>query len=159
MNDEMREFLATAREFYETVQDLHDALLDAFPESNVSYSTVTRELRKGSWSENARHGREKRGRPVDHEFSALIRELLEKEPNLSLRQIGERLGRPASSVSYHLTHVLGFKFKKTRWIPHELTDKQREARVNGAKALLDTIDSAKRNNFHFFVTGDESWFF
>ena len=78
---------------------------------------------------------------------------------MSARQIAQRLNRPDSSVRYPLTEVLGYRFLKTRWVPHALTAAQCQKRVEDAKALLTTLETAKRRNFNFFVTGDESWFF
>ena len=159
MNNAQRKWLLSVADEYETKQQLHEAFKEQYPDCAISYSTLTRELRKESWSETARSGVEKRGRPVDEGLSASIKALLSKEPKLNARQIAERLHRPVSSVKYHLTHVLDYRFMKTRWIPHTLTDRQRDARVQDARALLDTLEDAEKNNFNFFVTGDESWFF
>lgn len=159
MDNAQREWILSVADEYDTKQELYEAFKEQYPDSPTSYATLTRELRKKSWSESARTGTEKRGRPVDEGLSCSIQALLAAEPKLSARQIAERLHRPVSTIKYQLRHVLGYQFMKTRWIPHTLTDKQRDARVRDSRALLKTLEDAEKNNLHFFVTGDESWFF
>ena len=58
----------------------------------------------------------------------------------------------------YLTEVLKFKCFHLRWIPHPLTENIRSKRIETSKQLLAEMMKAEKNSFHFFVTGDESWF-
>jgi hypothetical protein len=44
-------------------------------------------------------------------------------------------------------------------LSHELDERQRIERVDKARALLVTLNKAKKCAWHFILTGDESWFF
>ena len=46
-----------------------------------------------------------------------------------------------------------------RWVPHFLNFEQKVARVELSKSLLRTLQKAQHQNFSFFFTGDESWFY
>lgn len=45
-----------------------------------------------------------------------------------------------------------------KWIPHQLNSYQKENRVKISKEILDCLQKAKRHNYIFILTGDESWF-
>ena len=45
------------------------------------------------------------------------------------------------------------------WIPHTLLESDRVTRIELSKKLLIKIQVAKKNNFIFFVTSNESWFY
>jgi hypothetical protein len=44
-----------------------------------------------------------------------------------------------------------------RWVPHVLTPKLREQRVNGLRAPLDVLHPQEKIHFSDIITGDESW--
>ena len=159
MNDEWREFLFANCDLFKNITELYNALKDEFSDCDVCYSTVTRVIRSRSWRVVKEEAHSKRGRPRDSNISRAIQSVLEQECCLSSRQIAVRTGYAHSTVRWTLKNVLGLKYTKTRWIPHILTVPQRDARALLSAQLLDVLDEAKRTNFHFLITGDESWFF
>lgn len=150
MNDEIREFIAENHQLFKSVKELHAILQEEFPSNNISYSTVTREIRKFSWSEKALSSSSKPGPEPDQGLMEDILTQLESEPGLSANQLAARLRRAPSTVRFYLRRVLGFEFKKTRWTPHTLTAEEQLVRVESSRALLDTLERAKRDNFRFF---------
>ena len=159
MNDDYRRFLAENQSNYKSAKELHAALLATFEGAAVSYATVTRELRKPLWTPSKASDDSPVGRPADKQFHDAVARLLEEDPTLSARRIAWILNRDHSSVCWVLKHVLGLEFKKTRWIPHNMTQADRDRRVRDSEALLDTLARAEKDSFRFLVTGDETWFF
>ena len=153
------EYALEHRQFFPTDKALYEHLIEQFPTEHIAYATLTRHLRRELWSEEAREGRKKFGPERDKQLAADIQTLLAAEPKLSANQIASRLGRAPSTVRWYLHNVLGLSFKKTRWVPHILTEKQRYDRVAASRELLSVLDEASRDDFKFLVTGDESWFF
>ena len=66
---------------------------------------------------------------------------------------------PKSTVHRILTNELNYVPVHLRWVPHFLNFEQKVARVELSKSLLRTLQKAQHQNFSFFFTGDESWFY
>src|SRR5882724_2088154 len=77
---------------------------------------------------------ERSGRPrsaVNEENISLIRELMQIRRNWTYCEIAAELGISQASAGRAIK-AAGFTWKATRWVPHELTDAQKEARVVAA---------------------------
>lgn len=159
MKTKILEYAARHRHRFATLQDLHAHLVDVFEGDAPAYSTMTEHLRKPLWAGRPATAPKKPGPKIDFKLSADISKLLQANPGLSANQIAAELGKPATTVKSYLHNVLHYEFKKTRWIPHFLTDEQRKKRVSEAQELLEVLEEAEADDFRFLVTGDESWFF
>ena len=60
-------------------------------------------------------------------------------------------------MHYILTHHLGLKKYCRKWVPHTLTETQKEQRKVGAQKILDILSNRRRSPF--VITGDESWIY
>lgn len=98
------------------------------------------------------------GKPVDDQIDPHINYLLECNPFSSARMIARKLHIAVSTVTDHLHNSLGMKNIYFRWIPHRLNSSQKDIRVKTSKQILELLQKAKRNNYIFVLTGDESWF-
>ena len=139
----------------------------AWGDGTVTKSTAYR------WIEKFEAGQEdfaddpRSGRPRDVNCHAII-ETIEENPSMTTRMLAEDFGCSHVWVAEilkeagksHFLHPyshfsLGKTWKKSRWVPHELSDEQKQRRVDMATALLE------RNNETPFleniVTGDEKW--
>ena len=85
-----------------------------------------------------------------------IHELLESEPQLSTRQLAERLSCSKTTVERKL-HEMGKVWKLERWLPHELTESQRGLRFSICSSLLSRLECEPF--LDRLVTGDEKWVF
>lgn len=85
-----------------------------------------------------------------------INELLESEPQLSTRQIAERLNCSKTTVERKL-HEMGKVWKLGSWLPHELTESQRGVRFSICSSLLSRLECEPF--LDRLVTGDEKWVF
>lgn len=78
----------------------------------MSYSTVTRELRKPLLGTSKDPDAAPVGRPPDQPFYDAVAKLLREDPTRSAREIARILQRDHSSVLWVLKNVLGLQFKK-----------------------------------------------
>ena len=93
------------------------------------------------------------GRPMDIDLSQL-RQAIEEEPSLTIREVASTLGCSSGTVHYHFKK-LSLDSKLGEWIPHDLTPAQQEKRVNACRQLLSF-----RRTFNWLdnlITCDESW--
>lgn len=142
-----------------TAASIHKRLVEVFGNNAPKYSTVTKKIRKMSFSSNHFTNKEKGGKPLDFYSLAKVEKCIKDFPNSSIRNITQETGVPIATVHRYLTKVLCYKCMHLRWIPHTLTESDKITRIELSKKLLAEIQIAKRNNFRFFVTGDESWFY
>ena len=88
--------------------------------------------------------------------NAQIYELIDQDPHLSTREIGNTLDISKSTVANHL-HQLGMVPRYDVWVPHKLSEKNLIERISVCDSLL------KRNKNELLlkriVTGDEKWIF
>uniref|UniRef100_A0A1I7V3L7 HTH_48 domain-containing protein n=1 Tax=Caenorhabditis tropicalis TaxID=1561998 RepID=A0A1I7V3L7_9PELO len=93
------------------------------------------------------------GRPqaVDEdELLALVKE----DPRQSSRCLASKLGHSHSTINRAL-HDLGFSWKQPIWVPHVLSDFQRQMRANVAASLLS--ERRTKTWLSNLITGDEKW--
>lgn len=94
------------------------------------------------------------GRPKEIDRQAVLN-AIETSPSLTTRMLADQFECAQSSI-VEILKELGKVWKKTRWVPHELTEAQKAKRVNAAQVLLDrqteTPFLANR-----LITGDEKW--
>lgn len=104
-------------------------------------------------NENLAH-RQGAGRPREVDRQAVLN-AIEASPSLTTRMLAEDFDCAQSTI-VEILKELGKVWRKTRWVPHELTDAQKIKRVNCAQILLD-----RQNEAPFLanrlITGDEKW--
>ena len=64
-----------------------------------------------------------------------------------------------SSVLKILRERLGLRKICTRWVPHLLTDKQKQSRVRLASQVIEKYDKCDPHRLEKIVTGDETWIY
>ena len=93
------------------------------------------------------------GRPTAADDSKLL-EAVEADPKQTVRMLAHELGIGKSTVQRHLKK-LGFTNKIGEWVPHELTEKNKQDRV---KVFTELLKRNKESPFlDRMVTGDEKW--
>lgn len=101
-----------------------------------------------SLEEDARSGRPSK---IDND---VLEFMLDNNPHLSTRQIGQELGISHTVAGEHIK-ALGFVLKQANWVPHHLSEKNLSDRVRICSSHLI------RNNMEPFldklITGDEKW--
>jgi hypothetical protein len=82
---------------------------------------------------------------------------LEAEPWSSVRTIAEFLKTLASTVHLHLTTSLNMEGRHFKWVPHFLDNDLRAKRLEGARQLLDSLQTQEKYHLRDIITGDETW--
>lgn len=120
-----------------------------------------------TWFQRFKGGREdlnddeRSGRPENknrNELVQKIREIIAIDGNFTVRMLAEELGINRETVRQILTKDLGKKKVCARFVPHELNEDQKHARVEHCKDIISTAE----NNPDFLdsiITGDETWCF
>ena len=101
---------------------------------------------------------EKPGFGRDEQLLVRIEQVLHDEPYASVRKIAHILGETPSIIWRYMTEELHFQFKAARWVPHSLTNEQKNERIEKAKELYDILTQARHETFANIITGDESMF-
>jgi histone-lysine N-methyltransferase SETMAR len=99
------------------------------------------------------------GRTPDEGLAAAIARKHEKEPRLSARGIARSLEISHETVCRYLSEVFGMKCLRLRWIPHTLSTEQKAKRAELAGAMLQQLAKHESSQYHFLLTGDESWIY
>ena len=76
-----------------------------------------------------------------------------------MREIEELSGIHSSSVLKILHERLGLHKICTRWVPHLLTDEQKQSRVRLASQVIEKYDECDPRHLEEIVTGDETWIY
>ena len=100
------------------------------------------------------------GRPVSSctdENADTIAEIVEADPHVSCNHLQDLTSIPQSSVHRILTGKLNKKSVCARWVPHVLTEEQKQNRVNECNELL--IHFGQDSSQRLTVITDEKWIF
>lgn len=94
------------------------------------------------------------GRPqvVDDEE---LRRLVEEDDKLTTEEMAQVLGCGATTIRENL-HRIGKRWKLGRWVPRELTEEKKRARVRITTELLKRFEG-EQLSLDDIVTGDETW--
>jgi hypothetical protein len=142
-----------------SADEIQRRLTAQFGEDSYSIRSVRR------WCQYLRQGRkdlhdeQRPGRPPLDNIDAKILALLTAYPFHSAYSLADSIGISQQCVLNHLHDSLGLQNFQLRWIPHELTELLRDERVEFCQRMLPVLERRGKDNFHYLVTGDESWFF
>ena len=76
-----------------------------------------------------------------------------------MQEIEELSGIHSSSVLKILCERLGLRKICARWVPHLLTDEQKQSRVRLASQVIEKYDKCDPRCLEEIVTGDETWIY
>lgn len=142
-----------------SAQDITRDINETFGKNVIAYSTVTSYLRQQTFSSGEQGTQKMEKEKPRYYYKDIILKRLKDFPFSSIRQIAEDCNISSSTVYRVLKNDLQYRVKHLRWIPHILNPSQKVNRVELSKSLQKTLKNAKRTNYKFFYTGDESWFY
>jgi hypothetical protein len=87
-----------------------------------------------------------------------ILDALEMMPFISIRQIAKMTFIPPTTGFRRLTKSVHFVLKRLCWIPHKLSDLQKQARIIMSKELLKLLEFMRHHSWKYIMTLDEAWF-
>ena len=92
---------------------------------------------------------------------ATVKTLIEEHACYTVQEIEELNGIHSSrlNVLNILRKRLGLRKICTRWVPHLLSDEQKQSRVRLASQDIEKYDKCDPRRFEEIVTGDETWIY
>lgn len=99
---------------------------------------------------------EERGRPPKKFEDAELQALLDEDDGQTQEQLAEKLNVDRTTVCRRLK-AMGMILKVGRWVPHDLTETQKENRKTTCEILHARYK--KKSFLHRIVTGDEKWIY
>ena len=133
----------------------------AYPDQAPSYRCVAK------WAALFKDGRQaveddpRSGRPITALTSQNIesvRQIIEDDPHATYDIIEAQTGLSRGTICTIVHDSLKLRKITSRWIPYELTNENREERVNACRENLAMFKEGKWRLYDV-VTGDESWFY
>ena len=142
--------------------EIHADLQKVYGNGALKYATVRK------WVCCFNDGREsiendrRVGRPVSvltEKNDATVKTLIEEDARYTMQEIEELSGIHSSSVLKILCERLGLRKICARWVPHVLTDEQKQSRVRLASQVIEKYDKCDPRHLEEIVTGDETWIY
>ena len=90
---------------------------------------------------------------------ATVKTLIEQDARYTVQEIEELSGIHSSSVLKILCERLGLRKICARWVPHLLTDEQKQSRVRPVSQVIEKYDKCDSCHLEEIVTGDETWIY
>ena len=143
-----------------SAEESHTSLVRVFGESAPSRATV------GNWFREFSRGREsledepRSGRPVTavtRENIDATRRMIEEDPHITFSYIEGTLNIGSTAAQTIVHEHLGLTKRCARWVPHSLTEAQKDARVDWCHFMLEKFDGGRSKDTYNIVTGDETW--
>lgn len=143
----------SAKECFET---LSQALLDQAPSKATTYEWYAR-FRSGhlDLEDSPREGRPKSA-VVDINVDRVLK-LVNEDRRMTMREIEKALDLSHGTVNRILHEELSMRKLCARWIPHQLKDHQKEARVAFCLSTLSQFNQGNSELVGNIITGDETW--
>ena len=90
---------------------------------------------------------------------ATVKTLTEEDACYTVQEIEKLSGIHSSSVLKILHERLGLRKICPHWLPHLLTDEQKQSRVRLALQVIEKYDKFDPRRLEDIVTGDETWIY
>jgi hypothetical protein len=119
----------------------------------VAYSTVTFYLRASHWTAGKE---EQHSDPHPDVIDNAILQAFNKTLFALMQELAKSMCISTATVLRRLTKSLGFVVEYLHWVPHSLTEAQRQIRIDRSIELLRRLESAQANEWQSFMTLDES---
>ena len=88
----------------------------------------------------------------------LMREMIEGDRHITYREIQTSLGIDMKAIHTILHDHLSVRKLCSRWIPHNLIEVQKQARVKWSKEMLEKFNRGRSNLVYNIITGDMDLF-
>ena len=142
--------------------EIHADLQKVYENSALKYATVCKRVRRFNDGRESIENDPRVGRPVCFLMEknvATVKTLIEEDARYTVQEIEELSGIHSSSVLKILCERLGLRKICVRWVPHFLTDEQKQSRVRLASQVIQKYDKCDPHRLEEIVTGDETWIY
>ena len=158
---EQRAYIKIATSNKESITAIHNKLVNTYGSKAYSLRTVER------WVASFKNGKSnlndefRSGRPVTACTNAnieFIEQIIDSNPHVSYRYLEEFTSMSRGTLIKIITDELHLSKRASRWIPHFLTQQNKQKRFAFAIAMLKELRS-KRWRLDQILTGDECIFY
>ena len=128
----------------------------------LKHATVCKWVRRFNDGRQSNENDPPVGRPVSvlkEKNVATVKTIIEEDACYTVQEIKELSGIHSSSILKILCERLGLRKICARWVPHLLTDKQKQSRVRPASQVIEKYDKCDPRRLKEIVTGDETWIY
>ena len=155
-------FVATLTRNNYKASEIHRLLVESWGEGSTLSLRRVQQIAK-EFKEEERQSFERKegsGRPrtsTTDDNIEIVKEMIEEDCHLSSIEIAAVIGIEETSVRRILKVHLGKKSLCNKWIPHILSDLNKETRVTCSQGMLDTF--SKRRAKEKIIIIDEKWIY
>lgn len=145
-----------------TRQQCTDQLNSTFGDEAPSFATVKRWYNEFNRGRRSLNDEFREGRPksvVVPENIDAVQNMIIQDRHVTYCEIETSLGISPTSIHKILHEHLAVKKVCCRWIPHNLTNGQKDARVDWCKKMIKKFNAGASKEVYKIVTGDESWIY
>lgn len=135
------------------VRDAAELICEAFGPGTVSKSTCCNWYQRFESDDYSLEDQPRSGRPEEINDDALL-QVIEADPMQTARQLAVQFSVSHVTIINHLRR-LGKVSKLGKWVPHELTEANKQARVTACQSLL--WRSRRFDWLESVITMDEKW--
>lgn len=142
-----------------TATETHEMLVQAYGAEAVSRKCVYEWFRRFKEGKETVEDEPRSGRPSTSRTPNMIqevREMLARDRRLTLRLMAEELDISKDTVRTIVHEDLGMRKICSHFVPHFLTEEQKEKRMESANDFIDMCDQDP-SFLTTIVTGDETW--
>ena len=136
--------------------EIHADLQKVYGNGALKYATVCKWVRRFNDGQESIENDPQVGRPVSvltEKNVATVKTLIQEDVRSTVQEIEELSGIHSSSVLKILRERLGLRKICTRWVPHLLTDEQKQSRVRLASQVIEKYDKCDPRRLEEIVTG------
>lgn len=155
----LRSNILTSFLLHEPQISCYNRLLLAFGSGALSPCTVTYWYQRFETGDYSIKDAERSGRPKIDGLREELEKLIETEPRISLKRLALLTGHCKETVKRIFISELHLKRVTHRWVPHLLSDEQKNLRKKIAIKTLPILLESEKCGFANILTGDESWFY
>lgn len=140
--------------------EIHEQLHTVIGHSTPSIQTVRKWVVQILEGRDDMEDEERSGRPKSARTEAnvdLVKLTVEEDKRRTCEEVEEITGIPHSTVHRILVEELGKKKIFAKWVPHLLTEEQRQERVRRCRANLRRYRKEGADFLDRIVSGDETW--
>lgn len=143
-----------------TRQECLTDMVNVLGDKSVSKSTVEYWYREFTRNRKSIEDDPRSGRPVtatDDETVDIVRKMVIEYRKVTYEEIRERLNIGASAVYTILHDRLGLRKVLSRWVPHKLSDEQKQQRLEIYRKNLKWLSESGSQVISKIITGDETY--
>ena len=140
-------------------KEIFEKMKVVYGEKTLNLMTIRRWMKKFDDGQDNINDSTRSGRPKKNHLILPIKKLLEENPYLSTKKMGEKLGVSKETINRILKEDLDMKKINFKWIPYVLDSGLRKKRVETSKILLSKLVNLSLRERSLIMTGDETWLY